>query len=129
MLNLYTLLFADTAADPAAAENGWVMWVLLGVVFVAMIAMMIIPQRKQKKKAAEMMEKLGIGSTITTIGGIVGKVIELDSQNVWIETGVEGNTTTMKFIRQAIYSIAPAEGSAEAKALEKAAKDEVDEIK
>jgi preprotein translocase subunit YajC len=129
MLNFYSLLLADTADDAAAAENGWVMWVLLGVVFVAMILMMIIPQRKQKKKAAEMMEKLGIGSTITTIGGIVGKVVELDSQNVWIETGVEGNTTTMKFIRQAIYSIAPEAGSPEAKALEKAKADEVDEIK
>lgn len=111
---------------------GWVMWVILGVLFVGFILMMILPQRRQKKRAEEMMSRLAVGSIVTTIGGIVGEVVQLDDTHIWLLTGTSDNKTTMQFVRQAIHSIAPAPGSAEAQALEEAAKkkaDEVDEIK
>lgn len=112
--------------------QGWVMWVILGVLFVGFILLMIIPQRRQKKRAEEMMSKLAVGSIVTTIGGIVGEVVELDDAHIWLATGTSGNKTTMQFVRQAIHSIAPAPGSVEAQAAAEAAKasdDEVDEIK
>ena len=108
---------------------GWMTWVIFGVLIVGMILMMIIPQRKAKKRQEEMMSKLGVGSIITSIGGIVGKVIQLDDEYIWIETGMDGTATTMKLLRQAIHSIAPAEDSPEAKAQTKAAEEETDEIK
>jgi len=130
MLNL--LNFFEGEGSTGGGMPAWVMYVVLGVLVVGMILLMIIPQRKQKKKAAEMMSKLAIGSIITTIGGIVGEVIQMDEQHIWIETGTGDNKSTMQFLRQAIHSIAPAPGSPEAIAQEKAAeeaKNEEDEIK
>ena len=131
---LYLLnFFADAATDGSTAGtdgsgNSWLTWVILGVLVVGMILMMVIPQRKQKKRAEEMMSKLNVGSIVTTIGGIVGEVVQLDDKHIWISTGVDGNKTTMQFLRQAIHSIAPDPSSAEAKAEKKEANEE-DEIK
>ena len=128
MLNLLNF-FEDEVETP---NNGWVMWVILGVLFVGFILMMIIPQRKQKKRAEEMMSRLAIGSIVTTIGGIVGEVVELNDTHIWLSTGTDDNKTTMQFVRQAIHSIAPAPGSPEALAAEEAKKEKdegVDEIK
>ena len=61
--------------------------------------------RKQKKQAEEMRAKLKVGATVTTIGGIVGEVIKIDDQYIYIVTGTEESPNTMKFVRQAIHSI------------------------
>ncbi len=133
MLNILNFL-EDAATDTTTTSNGnsWVMLVIIGVILVAMILLTIIPQRKQKKKAEEMMAKLDIGSIVTTIGGIVGEVVQLSDTHIWIETGIDGNKTTMQFVRQAIHSVDAAPGSpeaiAEAKA-ERQADNEEDEIK
>ena len=114
-----------------AGNNGWITWVILGVLLVGMVLLMILPQRRQKKRAEEMMSKLAVGSIVTTIGGIVGEVVEMDDKHIWLLTGTENNKTTMQFVRQAIHSIAPAPGDPEFQA-QKAAEqkgDEVDEIK
>lgn len=112
--------------------NGWITWVILGVLLVGMILLMIIPQRRQKKRAEEMMSRLAIGSIVTTIGGIVGEVVEMDDKHIWLLTGTGDFKATVQLVRQAIHSIAPAPGTAEFEAEQKAAEkkaDEVDEIK
>lgn len=124
--------FADETTDQPGGIPSWVTWVILGVMIVGMVLLMILPQRKQKKRQEEMMSKLAVGSIVTTIGGIVGEVVQMDDKHIWLATGIEGNTTTMQFLRQAIHSIAPAPGSPEAQAEEQAQKEkenEVDEIK
>ena len=130
LMNLLALFDGENQAQ--AADNGWIMWVVAGVLIVGMVLMMIIPQRKQKKRQEEMMSKLGLGSVVTTIGGIVGEVVEMDDKYICILTGSNDSKCTMKFVRQAIHSIEPAPGSPEAVAEEKAAEkesDEIDEIK
>ena len=137
MLELLNFFEGETDTSGSGAGNGtgldgWVMWVILGVLFVGFILLMILPQRRQKKRAEEMMSRLAIGSIVTTIGGIVGEVVEMDDAHIWLLTGTADSKTTMQFVRQAIHSIAPAPGSPEAEAIAKAQKDkddEVDEIK
>lgn len=114
--------------ETPASNNGWIMWVVAGALIVGMILMMIIPQRKQKKRQEEMMSKLGLGSIVTTIGGIVGEVVELDEKHIWLLTGSGDSKCTMQFVRQAIHSIEAAPGSPEAIAKEQAEKDKDDEI-
>ena len=48
--------------------------------------LMIRPEQKRKKKAAEMRDSLSIGDQITTIGGIVGKVVQVKDDFVTVET-------------------------------------------
>lgn len=74
------------------AEGGnssWVMWVILAVAFVLMIAMTIIPRRKQQKQTENMMSNLKVGDKVMTIGRIVGTIIEVDNRNntVTIQSG------------------------------------------
>ena len=58
---------------------------------VAMIAIfyffMIRPEQKKKKKLAEMRSNLEKGDTITTIGGIFGKVVDVSDEKITFETG------------------------------------------
>ena len=129
---LELLNFFEGEAAEGSSGSSWYMWVILGVLFVGFILLMFLPQRRQKKRAEEMMSKLAIGSVVTTIGGIVGEVVEMDETHIWLSTGTADNKTTMQFVRQAIHSIAPAPGSPEAQAAveaQKAKEDEVDEIK
>ena len=60
------------------------------LMIVAMIAIfylfMIRPENKKKKKLKEMRESLSTGDTITTIGGILGKVVNVDGEKITFET-------------------------------------------
>ena len=126
---LELLNFFDGEQTP---NNSWVTWVILGVLLVGMVLLMILPQRKQKKRAEEMMAKLAVGSIVTTIGGIVGEVVEMDDKHIWLLTGNSESKTVMQFLRQAIHSIAPAPGDPEFTAQQNTAQEkeeEVDEIK
>ena len=61
------------------------------IMIVAMIAVfylfMIRPESKKKKKLAEMRDSLTVGDTITTIGGMLGKVVAVADEGITFETG------------------------------------------
>ena len=113
------------------ASNWW-MILIIGLIIVGFVVYTILTQRKQKKRTEEMMSKLVVGNIVTTIGGVVGEIVQIDDKHIWIATGTEDNRTTMQFLRQAVHSVAPAPGSPEAVAeakVEQEKADEVDEIK
>jgi len=60
------------------------------IMIVAMIGIfyffMIRPESKKKKMLAEMRESLAVGDKITTIGGILGKVVSIDDDMITFET-------------------------------------------
>ena len=60
------------------------------IMLVAMIAlvyfMMIRPENKRKKEAEAMRNSLKKGDQITTIGGIVGKIVMVGEETIVIET-------------------------------------------
>ncbi|MBE6537857.1 MAG: preprotein translocase subunit YajC [Ruminococcaceae bacterium] len=58
---------------------------------VAMLAIlyffMIRPQKKQEKETNAMRNALQVGDEITTIGGIIGKIVSIKEETCMIETG------------------------------------------
>jgi len=61
--------------------------IIMIVVMVGIFYMFIIrPESKKKKNLAAMRESLSVGDTITTIGGILGKVVSIDGDKVTFET-------------------------------------------
>ncbi|MBE6599024.1 MAG: preprotein translocase subunit YajC [Ruminococcaceae bacterium] len=62
---------------------------------VAMIAIfyffMYRPQKKQEKETADMRNNLKVGDEITTIGGIIGKIVSIKEETAVIETSGERN--------------------------------------
>ena len=60
------------------------------IMIVAMIAifyfLMIRPENKRKKQAEEMRNALKKGDQVTTIGGIVGRIVMVNDESIIIET-------------------------------------------
>ena len=59
---------------------------MLVVMFALMYFLMIRPENKRKKQAEEMRNSLKKGDTITTIGGIVGKIVRIGDDTIVFET-------------------------------------------
>ena len=60
--------------------------IILGVVF---YFFMYRPQKKQDKAQNDMRNNLTVGDEITTIGGIVGKIVDIKDENIVIETSAD----------------------------------------
>ena len=58
----------------------------LVVMIALMYFLMIRPENKRKKEAENMRSSLKKGDQITTIGGIVGKIVQVTDENIVIET-------------------------------------------
>lgn len=81
----------------------------------------IRPQKKQEREAQEMRNSLVVGDEITTIGGIIGKVVSIKEETMIIETGRDH--TRIRFLKSAVRSVdVHAEDTKEA--MEKAKKSE-----
>ncbi len=64
-----------------------VSFIVMLVVMVAMMYFMIIrPEKKRKKEEEALRNALQIGDKIITIGGICGKIVEIDGDSIVIET-------------------------------------------
>ncbi len=106
---VFGLLDQAAASSAAAAQaNPWQMAITLGiwvVVIVAAYFLFIYPQRKKQKQEEELRSGIEIGDDVTTIGGIVGRVIAVrdDDDTLIIETG--SDKTRMRFKKWAISSV------------------------
>lgn len=62
--------------------------ILMIVLMLAVMYFILIrPENKRRKKAQEMRDGLKKGDVITTIGGIIGKIVKVDANTIVIETG------------------------------------------
>ena len=89
-------------------DNQWgsiAIYGLIAVMFVAMYFFILRPQRKKQKEEEEMRSSIEVGDDITTIGGIVGKVIAIrdDDETFVLETG--SDKTRIRFKKWAISSV------------------------
>ena len=64
--------------------------IIMLVIMVAIFYFMLIrPENKRKKEAEQMRSSLKVGDKITTIGGIMGKVVHVDGDKFVMETGAD----------------------------------------
>ena len=78
---------------------------LIGIVFlfVIMYFFMIRPQKRQQQQDAMMRDSLAVGDEVTTIGGIIGKVISIKEETFVLETTKD--RTKIRFLKGAVRSI------------------------
>ena len=74
-----------TAAGAGSASMMSLMLPLV-LMIALMYFLMIRPENKRKKQAEEMRNSLKKGDQITTIGGIIGKIVQVTDENIVIET-------------------------------------------
>ncbi|NLT18171.1 MAG: preprotein translocase subunit YajC [Firmicutes bacterium ADurb.Bin080] len=84
--------------------NNWIFLVILGVFFVVMIVMTIIPQRKQKKQYQSMMDSLAEGDKVMTTSGIIGKIVSInkDTDRVTLDIGTDEAPVLIMVVKGAI---------------------------
>ena len=61
---------------------------MIVIMIALMYFLMIRPENKRKKKAQEMRDSLKKGDVITSIGGIVGKIVSVSKDTIVIESQV-----------------------------------------
>ena len=120
------------ADETTKSNNGWIMYVVIGVVLVLMIVLTIVPQKKRQKEQQNMMNSLCVGTKLMTVGGIVGKITQVNADNTLIvNVGTEANPTLIVIDKKAVGYVLEkvAAPAPEAPATEEAKVEEkVDEI-
>lgn len=90
----------------SSGNGGGSMWITI-IMIVAMIAVMYFfimrPQKKQEKETQNMRDSLQVGDEITTIGGIIGKIISIKDETVMIETGHD--RTKIRILKSAVSRV------------------------
>lgn len=88
--------------------TGWMGTILWLVIMVALFYFMLIrPQKKKEKETKAMLEAIKVGDSVTTIGGIVGKILKIKDDKVCIEIGDRTHKHPMTIKREAISSVVP----------------------
>jgi preprotein translocase subunit YajC len=87
LLALMTLLASSSAFAQAAPQEGSGLMGLLPLVllFVVFYFLLIRPQQKRAKEHRELVGALKKGDEVTTYGGILGRIVDLDDSFVEME--------------------------------------------
>lgn len=76
---------------------------LLGGMLVFFYFIIYRPQKKQERETANMRKNLQVGDEITTIGGIIGRIIRIKEDTVLIETS--GDRTKIRLHVSAVRCV------------------------
>jgi preprotein translocase subunit YajC len=88
------VLFGQTDGGSSALSFIFPIVIMGGLFYV----LLILPQKRKRKKAEQMRSDIGVGAQIRTIGGIVGTVVDEDEETFTVDLG----GSTMKIIKRAI---------------------------
>ena len=89
-----------------AAPGGGTTWIPMGLLLVVMIAMFFFTSRsnkKQEKEAQNMRDSLQVGDEITTIGGIIGKIVSIKEETLVLETSHD--RTRIRILKTAVSRV------------------------
>ena len=99
MLNF--LLEGEATTTGGGFNFSWII-IIVGL-FAAMYFLMIRPEKKREKAAQEMRNTLAVGDEVTTIGGIIGKVVSIKDETFVLET--TRDRTRIRFLLTAIRTV------------------------
>lgn len=115
-----------------------IMLVLLAIMVVVLIVLPMFTNKRRNKAINELHSSLRPGDVIKTVGGVVGKIVEVKEvspvdKEMVVETGIGDSKCTMVFDVQAVYQVlskvdAPAAPVAPEIAESKPAEESVEEV-
>ncbi len=100
LLNMLGGQAAQNSTTANGTGGGIGMIIMMVALFAIMYFMMIRPQKKRQKEEQTMRDNIQVGDEITTIGGIIGRVVTVKDDALIIETGADRNK--MKIARWAV---------------------------
>ena len=93
-------LFTEAAATTSSSIG---LLLAMGVMLLVVWLFGMRPQKKQEKAQAEMRNALRVGDEVTTIGGIIGKIVSIKEETCVIETSHE--RTKIRILRTAVSRV------------------------
>ena len=84
-------------------DQGMSSVIMIVLMFALLYFMMIRPEKKRKQKAQEMRDGLKKGDVITSIGGIVGKIVAVKADTIVVETSED--RVRIEFTKWAVSSV------------------------
>ena len=81
----------------------WGGLIMIAVMFVALYFFILRPQKKQEQQIKDMRDSLQVGDEITTIGGIIGKIVSIKEETLVLET--TRDCTKIRILKSAVRSI------------------------
>lgn len=93
------LLTADEGSGGGMMSTILIM-VLMVVVFYFVL---IRPQKKREKQTSQMRSSIEIGDGVTTVGGIIGRVVSIKDETLLVETG--SDRTKVRIQRWAVQEV------------------------
>ena len=97
----FLLEAADTTTN--AKTSGIMTIVMLVAMLAIFYFLMYRPHKKQDRQQNEMRNGIEVGDEITTIGGIIGKIVSIKDETLVIETSKD--KTKIRILRSAIRSV------------------------
>ena len=99
---MFIRLLAEGTGDvnPTGGLGSWGGILMIVLMLAVMYFFMIRPQKKQEKEIQNMRNNLQVGDEITTIGGIIGKIISIKEETCLIETS--GDKTKIRILKSAV---------------------------
>lgn len=100
---MLSVFLTEAAAGPGSSVNAITTIIMLLALVAVFYFLMYRPQKKQEKEANNMRNNLQVGDEITTIGGIIGKIVSIKDETVLIETSNERNK--IRILRTAVRNV------------------------
>ncbi|MEA4911455.1 MAG: preprotein translocase subunit YajC [Oscillospiraceae bacterium] len=95
-MNLYLL-------ETSSSTGGYGTIILMVAMLAVMYFILIRPQKKKEKQLQELRNSIDVGDGVTTIGGIVGRVVSVKDDTVLVETG--SDRTKLRFYKWAVQDV------------------------
>jgi preprotein translocase subunit YajC len=93
------MITASLLLQAKTEQNPIIFYLMMGLLMVVFYFFMIRPQQKKSKDAKKFREALGKGAKVVTIGGLHGKVLEVNDTTILLE--VDSNVK-LRFEKSAI---------------------------
>ncbi|HOJ88716.1 MAG TPA: preprotein translocase subunit YajC [Pseudothermotoga sp.] len=91
-----------SAPTTTATGSGFSFIFLLVILFAMFYFLMILPQRRREKQFRGMISNMKRGDTVITVGGIVGKIIDIRKDTIKIKSAM---STELEITKRAIASV------------------------
>ena len=92
-----------TLLETAAVGGEWISIVMIVAMLALLYFFMIRPQKKQEKEVNAMRNNLVVGDEITTIGGIIGRIVSIKEETLVLETSRDG--TKIRILKSAVRNV------------------------
>lgn len=90
---------ATIPPSPSGPNMNLIMLLMLGAVFL----MVFLPQRRERKRQAQLLQNLKRGDRVVTTAGILGTVVDVSKEEVVIKVD-ESSNTRMRFLPSAVQA-------------------------